>query len=188
MRVSKSFIASLVLLAACSSGRACTAPGTQNPQVLEWAVGFPANWNPVVQGSGGGFRVLALAYASLTEIGEQGRAQAGLAQRWEYNAQSDEITFHLRQHLKFSDGTPVNGEAIRLYIECAKTQINSALDGDLSSIESARVSPDKLAMTLHLTQVDYQIPLLLGQRVVQITSPKAAQDRIRRRDRESMAL
>jgi len=177
MRISKTLIASMLLLAACSSGRASTASGTPAPQVLKWAVDFPANWDPIVQGSGAGFRVLALAYASLTEIDAQGRAQPGLAQSWDYNAKGDEITFHLRPNLRFSDGTPVNAEAVKLYIERAKTQTNSALDGDLASIESARVSPDDaLAVTLHLTQVDYQIPLLLGQRVAQITSPKAAQD------------
>jgi peptide/nickel transport system substrate-binding protein len=143
--------------------------------VLKWAIAFPANWDPVVQGSGGGFRVLALAYASLTEIDEQGDARPGLAERWEYNATGDEITFYLRPKLKFSDGTPVNAEAVKLYLERAKTQTNSALDGDLSSIESIRVASD-LAVVLHLTQVDRQIPLLLGQRVAQITSPTAARN------------
>jgi len=142
---------------------------------LKWATAFPANWDPVVQGSGGGFRVLALAYASLTEIDEHGNAQPGLAKGWDYNETGDEVTFHLRPKLKFSDGTPVNAEAVKLYLERAKAQRNSALAGDLTSIDSVRVA-NELDVVLHLTQVDHQIPLLLGQRVAQITSPKAARD------------
>jgi peptide/nickel transport system substrate-binding protein len=149
--------------------------GALAPQVLRWATDFPANWDPVVQGSGGGFRVLALAYASLTEIDEQGNARPGLARSWDYNSAGDEITFHLRPNLKFTDGAPVNAEAVRLYLERAKKQPNSALAGDLTSIESVRTASD-LDVVLHLTQVDYQIPLLLGQRVAQITSPIAARD------------
>jgi peptide/nickel transport system substrate-binding protein len=174
-RVAFAWLVTLSLgLVACHSGRKGEGAGRE-PRVLRWAIDFPANWDPVVQGSGGGFRVLALAYASLTEIDEQGNARPGLAQSWDYNAAGDEITFHLRPNQKFADGTPVDAEAIKLYLERAKTQPNSALAGDLTSIESARVTSD-LDITLHLTQVDHQIPLLLGQRVAQITSPTAARD------------
>jgi peptide/nickel transport system substrate-binding protein len=165
---------SALWLPACETARGSSNAAAE-PQVLKWAVDFPPNWDPVVQGSGGGFRVLALAYASLTEIDEEGRAEPGLAQSWDYNGAGDEITFHLRPNLKFTDGTPVNAEAVKEYIERAKTQRNSALEGDLTSIESARVAGE-LDVVLHLTQVDYQIPLLLGQRVAQITSAKAAKD------------
>jgi len=166
-------LALALLLPSCKVASAGSRTG--EPRVLKWATAFPANWDPVVQGSGGGFRVLALAYASLTEIDEQGRAQPGLAKGWDYNQAGDEVTFHLRPRLKFSDGTPVDAEAVKLYLERAKGQRNSALSGDLTSIDSIRVE-NELDVVLHLTQVDHQIPLLLGQRVAQITSPKAAQD------------
>jgi len=167
-------MALLLLLSSCKIAGG-GARQTVEPRVLKWATAFPANWDPVVQGSGGGFRVLALAYASLTEIDDQGNARPGLAAGWDYNAAGDEVTFHLRPRLKFSDGTPVNAEAVKLYLERAKAQRNSALSGDLTSIASISAA-NELDVVLHLTQVDHQIPLLLGQRVAQITSPKAAQD------------
>jgi peptide/nickel transport system substrate-binding protein len=169
------FWVSLLSLAFLSCHSHGGTVGSPSPRVLRWATDFPGNWDPVVQGSGGGFRVLALAYASLTEIDEEGNARPGLARSWEYNARGDEITFHLRPALRFTDGTPVNAEAVKLYLERAKTQPNSALAGDLSSIESIRIAND-LDVVLHLTQVDHQIPLLLGQRVAQITSAQAARD------------
>jgi len=167
-------VALTLLLSSCKLAGG-SPRGSGEPRVLKWAAAFPANWDPVVQGSGGGFRILALAYASLTEIDEQGTAQPGLAKGWDYNEVGDEVTFHLRPKLKFSDGTPVNAQAVKLYLERAKAQRNSALAGDLTSIDSVRVESE-LDVVLHLTQVDHQIPLLLGQRVAQITSPKAAQD------------
>lgn len=162
-----------VLAAACSSRK----PGPEAPakRILKWAGTFPANWDPVVQGSGGGFRYLSLAYASLTEIDEHGAAQPGLAQSWEYNAAGDEITFHLRPGLKFTDGTPVNASAVQRYLERAKTQPNSALDGDLTSVRAVTAAGE-LDVVLQLAHADHQIPLLLGQRVAQITSAKAAED------------
>jgi hypothetical protein len=54
---------SALWLPACKTARG-SSNGPGEPQVLKWAVDFPPNWDPVVQGSGGGFRVLALAYVA----------------------------------------------------------------------------------------------------------------------------
>ncbi|WP_329393973.1 ABC transporter substrate-binding protein [Streptomyces albidoflavus] len=140
---------------------------------LKWtSTYFPSHWDPVVAGSGAQFRELALVYASLTRTDEKGEAVPDLAESWEYNDKGDEVTFRLRPGLTFSDGEPVDGAAVKAAVERAQKQKNSALFGDLTSIES--VEADGLNATVHLNQVDYQIPQLLGQRVLQIASPKAA--------------
>jgi peptide/nickel transport system substrate-binding protein len=79
----------------------------------------------------------------------------------------------LRPKLTFSDGTPVNAAAVKAAIERAKTQKTSAIFGDLTSIKSVTTNGD-LDVVVRLTQTDYQIPLLFGERVLQIASPKAA--------------
>jgi len=158
-------------LSACG-GDTAAASGTAT---LKWASSyFPSHWDPVVSGSGAQFRELALVYASLTRTDEKGDAVPDLAESWKYNARGDEITFHLRPHLKFSDGEPVDATAVKAAIERAKKQKDSALFGDLTSIES--VDANGLDAVVHLNQVDYQIPQLLGERVLQIASPKAARD------------
>ncbi|CAM5324580.1 Peptide ABC transporter permease OS=Streptomyces tendae OX=1932 GN=GUR47_28435 PE=3 SV=1 [Streptomyces tendae] len=126
----------------------------------------------MVGGSGAQFRELSLVYASLTRTDAAGKAVPDLAESWEYNDKGDRITFHLRPGLKFSDGEPVDGAAVKAAVERAQKQKNSALFGDLTSIES--VDAKGLDATINLNQVDYQIPQLLGQRVLQIASPKAA--------------
>lgn len=164
-----------LLLTACAASPSDAGDGAGDEAVLRWAAKLPAHWDPVVQGSGFDFNLTALAYASLTEIDENGNAVPGLAESWDYNQEGTAVTFHLREGLTFQDGELVNAEAVKLYIERAKTQENSALFGDLTSIDSVTVDSE-LDVTIHLNQVDHQIPLLLGKRTAQITSPKAAED------------
>ncbi|GAB3596524.1 ABC transporter substrate-binding protein [Microbacterium tumbae] len=168
-------VSALALTACAATPSDGTAGDDGQESVLRWAATLPAHWDPVVQGSGFSFNLTALAYASLTEIDENGEAAPGLAESWDYNDEGTAVTFHLREGLVFQDDEPVNAEAIKLYIERAKTQENSALFGDLTSIESV-TADSELDVTVHLNQVDHQIPLLLGKRVAQITSPKAAED------------
>ncbi|MFF7151883.1 ABC transporter substrate-binding protein [Streptomyces griseoaurantiacus] len=163
-----------VLTPALSACGGDSAAASDTP-TLKWASSyFPSHWDPVVGGSGAQFRELALVYASLTRTDEKGDAVPDLAESWDYNARGDRITFHLRPHLRFSDGEPVNGAAVKAAVERAKKQKNSALFGDLTSIES--VEAKGLDAVIHLNQVDYQIPQLLGERVLQIASPKAARN------------
>ncbi|MFF0107279.1 ABC transporter substrate-binding protein [Streptomyces hirsutus] len=164
------FVTVLVPSLTACAGDASSASGDST---LKWTSSyFPAHWDPVVAGSGAQFRHLALVYASLTRVDESGKAVPDLAESWEYNDKGDEITFHLRPGLKFSDGAPVDGAAVKAAIERAQKQKNSALFGDLTSIKEVRA--DGLDAVIELTQVDYQIPQLLGERVLQIASPKAA--------------
>ncbi|MFJ8789840.1 ABC transporter substrate-binding protein [Streptomyces sp. NPDC102462] len=163
----------LALLAPALSGCGGSAASASGDATLKWASSyFPAHWDPVVSGSGAQFRELALVYASLTRTDASGKAVPDLAESWKYNARGDQITFRLRPGLKFSDGTPLDASAVKAAVERAKKQQNSALFGDLTSIKS--VDAKGLDAVVHLTQVDYQIPQLLGERVLQIASPKAA--------------
>lgn len=162
-------------LAGCGGDSTAAGGGGGGNATLKWASSyFPAHWDPVVSGSGAQFRQLALVYASLTRTDKDGKAVPDLAKSWDYNATGDQVTFHLRDGLTFSDGTPVDGAAIKDAIERAQKQKNSALFGDLTSIKT--VTADGLDVVLDLSQVDYQIPQLLGERVLQVASPQAATD------------
>ncbi|SDN42781.1 ABC transporter substrate-binding protein [Actinacidiphila guanduensis] len=164
--------AAAVTLTACGGGESAAGSGGDT---LKWATSsFPAHWDPVVGGSGAQFRELALVYASLTRTDATGKAVPDLAESWHYNTAGDQVTFHLRSGLKFSDGTPLDAAAVKDAILRAKTQKDSALFGDLTSITS--VDARGLDVIVHLGQVDYQIPQLLGERVLQVASPKAAAD------------
>lgn len=169
-------LAALALSACAGSGASGATAGGGGSATLKWASSyFPTHWDPVVSGSGAQFRELALVYASLTKTDAKGNVAPDLAQSWTYNSAGNEVTFHLRPNLTFSDGTPVDATAVKAAIERAKNQKDSALFGDLTSIGSVTTSGAQ-DVVVHLTQVDHQIPLLLGERVLQVASPRSAAD------------
>ncbi|ROQ36515.1 peptide/nickel transport system substrate-binding protein [Frondihabitans sp. PhB188] len=168
--------ASLALvLAGCSTTStgtgASTAAGAATG-TLSWASSYaPSSWDPVVNGSGAAFRITALAYASLTNTDEDGKAAPGLAESWTYNDAGTKVTFHLRPGLTFADGTALDSTAVKKYIERAQTQENSSLVGEGISVIESVETPSATDVRLNLSQPDFQLPLVLAQRVGQITNP-----------------
>jgi peptide/nickel transport system substrate-binding protein len=164
-------------LSACGSGSgAGGAAGGGSDATLKWATStFPSHFDPVVGGAGANFRALALVYASVTNINAKGDPTPGLASSWTYNKSGTEVTFHIRPNLKFTDGTPVNAAAVKDAIVRGQTQKTSALIQDLEPIKSVTTSGD-YDVEVNLKQPDFQIPLLFGERVLQVASPTAAKD------------
>ncbi|MFL5801121.1 MAG: ABC transporter substrate-binding protein [Roseiflexaceae bacterium] len=54
--------------------------------------------------------VLSLAYEGLTRLDKDLKTVPAAAEKWEYNANATEITFHLRDNLKYSDGSPLTAQ------------------------------------------------------------------------------
>jgi peptide/nickel transport system substrate-binding protein len=165
-----------MVFSACSAASASVRSASNSGAVLKWATtDFPSDWDPVVNGAGAQFRPLTFVYSSVTNINAQGEPTPGLASSWTYNSTGTEVTFHIRPGLKFSDGTPVNAAAIKDAIIRGKTQQNSALIEDLAPIKSVSTSGD-YNVEVYLNYPDYQIPLVFGERVLLVASPKAAAD------------
>ena len=167
-------------LTACSSsgGAASTTSGAAT-STLKWATGAgPSSWDPVVDGSGFSFNYTALAYASLTTTDQKGNAAPGLAESWSYNSDGTQVTFHLRDGLKFTDGSAVDSAAVKAYIQRAQTQQNSALVGEGISVITSIDTPNSQDVVLKLSQPDYQLPLVLAERVGQITNPRKTADQL----------
>jgi peptide/nickel transport system substrate-binding protein len=173
--VSAAVIATTLALAGCSASDGDTSAGASSGAAtgtLNWAAGYaPSSWDPVVNGSGAAFRITALAYASLTNTDEAGKAAPGLAKSWTYNDAGTEVTFHLRSDLTFSDGATLDSTAVKKYLLRAQTQKNSALVGEGISVIKSIETPSATDVTLKLSQPDFQLPLVLAQRVGQITNP-----------------
>jgi len=60
---------------------------------------------------------LTTAYESLTYYDESGKIVSKLATSWETNAKEPSITWHLREGVKFADGTDFNAAAVKTNIE-----------------------------------------------------------------------
>ena len=61
--------------------------------------------------------ILTLAYEGLTRLDTNQETVPAAAESWEYNDDATQITFHLREGLKYSDGSPLTAENFRYAVE-----------------------------------------------------------------------
>lgn len=169
------FAAGALLVSGCAAGASPSEEQSAEPSVLRWAFSLPTSWDPVTSRTGNDINTVSLAYASLTQIDADGNVLPSLAESWDYDEAGTAVTFHLRPDLVFSDGTPLNAEAVKAFFERGKTQEDSFLKDQLATVDT--VSADsETDVTLHLTGVDYQVPALVAGRTGAISSEQAAED------------
>lgn len=65
----------------------------------------------------GSMNVHAMIYDGLVEYGEKGEILPSLAESWDISEDGKVYTFHLRQGVKFSDGTEFNADAVKFSFE-----------------------------------------------------------------------
>jgi peptide/nickel transport system substrate-binding protein len=170
-------IALTLLAAACGSSASSTAGSSSSVAAgasgtLNWEWELPTSWDPVTSSAGWDVHALGLVYASITMLDPHGTAGPGLATSWKYAANGKSVTFTLRPGLKFSDGTPLNAQAVKENIERGLKQSNSNIASELAVISKVVVN-SPTSFTLDLTGVDYQIPDLLAGKDGMMVSPAA---------------
>ncbi len=74
---------------------------------------------------------LTLIYEGLTKLNEKLETVPGAAEKWEYNADATELTFTLREGLKYSDGTLLNAKRFEYSI---LRNINPETAGEYAAI------------------------------------------------------
>lgn len=135
---------------ACSSGASgdSTADGGEPVDGGELTIGIdidPACIDPHLVSTNIAFGITRTITDGLTDQDlETGEIVPWLAESWEVNDDSTEFTFHLRDGVTFSDGTPFDAEAVKANIE---TMAQLGADGPLVSsyvagLESAEVVDD----------------------------------------------
>lgn len=167
-------LAATLLVSGCAAGAGASGDDTA-PTTLRWAFSLPTSWDPVTSRTGNDINTVSLAYASLTQIDADGNVLPSLAESWDYTDDGKNVTFHLRPDLVFTDGTPLDAEAVKAFFERGKTQEDSFLKDQLATVDTITADSDR-DVTLHLVDVDYQVPALVAGRTGAITSEKAAED------------
>jgi len=61
--------------------------------------------------------ILSLNYEGLTRIDQSGATVPGAAESWEFNEDGTVLTFHLREGLTYSDGSPLTAERFRYAVQ-----------------------------------------------------------------------
>src|SRR6202050_2883269 len=167
-----------VSLAAAACGSSSPATSSAAPAgagvsgTLNWEWELPTSWDPVTSSAGWDMHVLGLVYASITTLDPAGNPGPGLATSWKYAPGGKSVTFTLRPGLKFTDGTPLNAQAVKENIERGLKQSNSNIASELAVISKVVVN-SPTSFTLDLTGVDYQIPDLLAGKDGMMVSPAA---------------
>lgn len=162
-------LALTLLLAACG-GSSSGAGGGSAGGTLKWAWQLPTTWDPVTSSAGSDVQMLALAYDPLTALDEQGNAVPWLAESWAYDDAGTTVTFTLRDGLKFSDGSPLDADAVAKSIERGRSQAGSLIAPQMKSIK--KVTADgELDVVIELSEVDYQYPLLFAGKTGMVVNP-----------------
>lgn len=137
-------------------------------------------FTPYFQKSGYDGNVSSLLYTPLVTVDDKGLPVPGLAESWDVSPDNLTYTFHLRQGLKFSDGSPVTADDVAFTWTILH---DKAYDGDsqvstlhvkggeaykegkASSIEGIRVI-DPLTVSVTLEQPNASALLTLGSDVL----------------------
>jgi ABC-type transport system substrate-binding protein len=182
LRAARSSVMLLTALAVALAAAACgsSSPSTSSAALaktgasgtLNWEWELPTSWDPVTSSAGWDMHVLGLVYASITTLDPAGNPGPGLATSWKYAAGGKSVTFTLRPGLTFTDGTPLDAQAVKENIVRGQTQQNSNIASELAVISKVVVN-SPVSFTLDLSQVDYQLPYLLAGKDGMMVSPKA---------------
>jgi len=167
--------ASAAALAVTGCATAATPAGSTGAETsLTWGWNLPTSWDPVTSTAGWDTHALALVYDGLTQLDPDGEVVPGLAESWEYSDDGTAVTFDLRDAV-FSDGSPVDAEAVKANLERGRDQADSTLAGQLRIVTGVDVVDDD-TVTVRLDQADYQVPHLFAGKTGFIVNPAAFDD------------
>ena len=99
------------------------------------------------------------ALENLVGLDTQGNPVPQLATSWDVDDVANTITFHLREGVKFHDGTDFNADAVKWNLEMFKNGEKK----DLEDIESIDVdAADPYTIVLHMTKIDVNFVQMLS--------------------------
>lgn len=126
-------------------------------------------------GGGAGQMDLGLAYEALIRYKPDGSLAPGLATSWKLEPGNEVIVFTLRQNARFSDGTPVTGQAVKTWLDL-RNSITSPLDQLIGRIKSVAV-PSRYVVSVTLANPNPDAAKGFSQYLQSnwgfVTSPKA---------------
>lgn len=172
-------LVSALALAACttSSGSSSTAGSAVGDVITFGTTLAPPSLNPATGDPSYG-SVLQWAYDPLVVLQPDGTIAPGLAEKWGYVGEGNRVfELTLRGNAKFSDGTAVDAQAVKTYLDYVRSQkigSEAALFTTVESIEATEPLTVRVAFTVPTPSFTMYISQgLLGG---VIASPKAVAD------------
>ncbi|MBI4492780.1 MAG: ABC transporter substrate-binding protein [Chloroflexi bacterium] len=156
------------------------APGAGEPRMggrLRFGVAT-AGANPVLDSaqffSGTDWNFGYNLYDTLTEFDAQGNVGPGLAESWD-SPDPKTYVLHLREGVKFHDGTPFDAEAAKFNLDYHLNPANKSRQvAQVDSIDSVEVVNAR-TVRIHLKRPDADLPVSLADAAGMMVSPTARQ-------------
>ena len=158
-RVTALALVASVALAGCTPSGPDDSNGGEE-QTLRLAVQAPPT-SFAIGGWGGGEAYLFLSvYDTILQRAVDGEIEPAIAESWNYSEDSTVLTFDIRDGMEFSDGNPVDAEAVAASLDAARQ--SPALSGQMSSIAAIEAT-DESTVVMTLSKPDAAlVPLLTG--------------------------
>lgn len=166
-RVVVGLVAACLVLSACASG---SGSGSDDSSILRYGTYEPTSLDPR---KSGGLDTLFLepVYDSLIARTPSGELKPGLATEWKLAEDATVLTMSLRDGVKFQDGTPFDGEAVKANIRSAQ-ELGALRASELEPIESVEVL-DPLHIRMNLSEPSSQLIGVLAGEAGMMISPAA---------------
>jgi peptide/nickel transport system substrate-binding protein len=141
------FTAFTLVLAACAGGQQPAGGGSGAPSAKAAYGGTitfglendVSNLDPMLSGLFVDRNIHYAMYDSLVRVDPKGNVIAWLAEKWETASDGKSITFHLRQGVKYHDGTAFDADSVKWNIDRYIQTKGSLRTADLGSVESVQV-------------------------------------------------
>ena len=148
-----SVAAVLAAAAGCSGGDATKTDASGGPLVI----GYTADPNTLDPWKATQFQAIHLleqVYGTLTQLDKDLNVVPGLAEKWDYSADSKTLTLTLRKSVTFHDGKAFTSADVKSSIERIKLPATAAVAASTLASVASVDAPDPSTAVLHLTAPD----------------------------------
>ena len=137
-----------ILLAACAGGQQPSGGGSAAPSGAKAAYGGTltfalendvSNLDPMLSGLFVDRNIHYAMYDSLVRVDPQGNILPWLAEKWETSTDGKTVTFHLRQGVKYHDGTAFDADSVKWNVDRYIQTKGSLRTADLGSVDNVQV-------------------------------------------------
>lgn len=151
----------VMLLAGCASNSAGTAPASEEPAATEAEAGSaekapanvnktlivrtggdPMSFNPSTTADDNAYSIVQNIFNRLVKLDASKQVIPDLATSWDVSEDSLQITFHLRQDAKWTDGEPVNSEDVKYTFDTIKANESYYFSSRLGIVENIEAADD----------------------------------------------
>ncbi|RCX15420.1 peptide/nickel transport system substrate-binding protein [Fontibacillus phaseoli] len=163
----------LALLVGCSQEQSIISSKEESKQIVV-AVTQDAEGDKLDAATYNGSRhTHAAVYDALVEYEGEGKLAPSLAESWEVSDDGKIYSFHLKEQVKFSDGSPLNAAAVKFSLERAiSREENATLE--ISRLLKTIETPDDSTVVLTFKETATQVLYELSQaRPFRIMSPNS---------------